>query len=159
MKKFAFGLLAVAVSGVLYSSAMAQREGGDGDRPAPREGAQRDGAPREGAQRDGEGGPGRGRQQGEGGPGRRPEGGRPPGGPGGEGGRPPGGPGGEGGRGFGGPGGEGGRGFGPPANPVMTALDKDGDGAISPTEFKNRPARPTSGGNAAAGEKSAPGAN
>lgn len=46
-----------------------------------------------------------------------------------------------------------------PSERMLQTLDKDGDGAISPTEFKNRPARPTSGGNAAAGEKSAPGAN
>ena len=46
-----------------------------------------------------------------------------------------------------------------PSERMLQTLDKDGDGAISPTEFKNRPARPSSGGNAAAGEKSAPGAN
>lgn len=45
-----------------------------------------------------------------------------------------------------------------PSPRMIQAIDKDGDGSISPAEFKNRPARPSSGGNPGAGNRPASGA-
>jgi HlyD family secretion protein len=45
-----------------------------------------------------------------------------------------------------------------PSPKMLAAIDKDGDGAISPAEFKNRPARPSPGGNPGTGDRPASGA-
>lgn len=108
MKKFGIGLLMLAVAAMVSSAVIAQPPGG-GDRP------------RDGERRGPEGGRGRG----DGPPPRRDgRGDAPPrhggeGTPGREGGRP------------------GDRGFRPPPNPLMTALDADGDYTISAEEIRN----------------------
>jgi hypothetical protein len=113
MKKFGISLMILAVAAMVSSVVIAQPPGG-GDRP-------RDGE-RRGAEGDRDGGPPP-RREGDrdGGPPPRREGDR-------DGGPPP--------RREGDRGGEG-RGFGPPPNPVMMALDADGDHVISAAEIKN----------------------
>jgi Ca2+-binding EF-hand superfamily protein len=126
-------LLALALAAPASASAQPPEEGRrDGDRPAPeqregerQEGERREGDRPEGDRREPDRPPGERRERPEGG---RPEGERPEAGRRGAEGRPPGG------QGFGGP--QDGRGFrGMFPNPLLAAIDKNGDGELSEEEI------------------------